>query len=292
MRKNKKHIFKLLTIACITGIGISGLFSISTLAKEERKITEIKKRNLSPLERVDIKSILDSVKLIKKEDSEESLQNETSQEDKQKKELPESYIIEKFPLVNQMPELPTGCEITAMTMVLNYYGYQADKVEMATQYLPVLYSPKVYIGADGKTYGSDINQYFIGDPTTEDGIICGTGAIVTAANKYLKENGSSMHAIAKNEASPGELYRLVSEDTPIVVWCTIGMEDRYETRGWYTENGDYVEWSQNDHGAVLIGYGGDSVTIADPISGIVEYDRVQFESVMESRGNQCVVLVR
>ena len=292
MRKNKKHIFKLLTIACITGIGISGLFSISTLAKEERKITEIKKRNLSPLERVDIKSILDSVKLIKKEDSEESLQNETSQEDKQKKELPEAYIIEQFPLINQMPELPTGCEVTAMTMVLNYYGYQADKVEMATQYLPVLYSPEVYIGDDGRTYGSDINQYFIGDPTTEDGIICGTGAIVTAANKYLKENGTSMHAIAKNEASPEELYRLVSEDTPIVVWCTIGMEDRYETRGWYTENGDYVEWSQNDHGAVLIGYDAEHVTIADPIAGVVEYDRGQFESVFASRGSQCVVLMR
>ena len=69
-----------------------------------------------------------------------------------------------------------------MTMVLNYYGYQADKVEMATQYLPVLYEAEIYTGEDGKIYGSDINQYFIGDPTTVNGIICGTGAIVTAVN--------------------------------------------------------------------------------------------------------------
>ena len=87
-----------------------------------------------------------------------------------------------------------------------------------------------------------------------------------------------------------KLYQWVSEDTPVVVWCTIDMEDRYETSGWYTENGDYVEWSQNDHGAVLIGYDENHVTIADPITGVVEYDKAQFESVFKSRGSQCVIL--
>lgn len=40
-----------------------------------------------------------------------------------------------FPIIIQNPELPTGCEITALTMVLNYYGYPADKIVMA----PVLF---------------------------------------------------------------------------------------------------------------------------------------------------------
>ena len=43
-------------------------------------------------------------------------------------------------------------EITAMTMVLNYYGYPADKVEMATEYLPVV-SANLYYGDDGPLYG-------------------------------------------------------------------------------------------------------------------------------------------
>ena len=46
----------------------------------------------------------------------------------------------------------------------------------------------------------------------------------------------------------------------------------------------------NDHGAVLIGYSEDTVTIADPISGFMEYDKEQFEDVYESRGRQSVVL--
>lgn len=288
MNKNKSHIFLLVTVTCIAGIVV--LSPISAIAKSENKIVVIKKENAGNLKRVDPTAILEGIKPISIVNSNEDSKSKSTQEKSEKKELPKSYIIEGFPIINQMPELPTGCEITAMTMVLNYYGYRADKVEMATQYLPILYEAEIYTGEDGKIYGSDINQYFIGDPTTVNGIICGTGAIVTAVNQYLDENGSTMRAIAKKGVSPEKLYQWVSEDTPVVVWCTIDMADRYETSGWYTENGDYVEWSQNDHGAVLIGYDENHVTIADPITGVVEYEKEQFESVFKSRGSQCVIL--
>ena len=145
-------------------------------------------------------------------------------------------------------------------------------------------------GADGRLYGTDLNEYFIGDPFTEDGVICGTGAIVTAADAYLESVGSSMRAADLTGSRPEELYRRVSEDQPVVVWVTISMADRGETEGWYTEDGEYVDWSRNDHGAVLIGYSGTTVTIADPISGQIEYDRQQFEEVFADRGNRCVVI--
>ena len=88
------------------------------------------------------------------------------------------------------------------------------------------------------------------------------------------------------------MYQLISEDTPVMVWCTIGMKDRNVRQGWYTENGEYVDWASNDHGAVLIGYSPDIVTIADPISGLVEYSRKQFESVFHSRGSRCCVILQ
>ena len=70
------------------------------------------------------------------------------------------------------------------------------------------------------------------------------------------------------------------------------MQDRIAEDGWYTEDGEYVDWAYTDHGAVLIGYSKDTVTIADPISGKVEYDRAQFESVFKSRNNKCVILLQ
>ena len=202
---------------------------------------------------------------------------------------PPEYLIQNFPIIYQMPELPTGCEVTALTMAMNYYGCAADKVEMASRYLPVA-SANLYYGADGRQYGTDLRQYFVGDPASDHGIICGTGAIITAADGFFSANGIPMQAVDMTGAAPEELYALVSQDTPVLVWVTIGMEDRRETQGWYTETGDYVDWSTNDHGAVLIGYTETTVTIGDPISGQVEYDRQQFESVFASRGNQCVIL--
>ena len=204
-------------------------------------------------------------------------------------EAKSSYVIDNFESIIQTPELPTGCEITALTMVLNYYGYDADKVVMATEYLPIV-PTYFYYDSEGNLYGPDLNNYFIGDPTTTSGYICGTGAITPAADDYLEDVGSSMRAVDMTGSTPEELYQLVSEDTPVVVWVTIYMVERSGVSGWYTESGEYVDWSTSDHGAVLIGYSEDTVTIADPISGIVEYDRAAFESVFESRGNKCVIL--
>ena len=205
------------------------------------------------------------------------------------KTMPEEYEIEDFRIVKQMPELPTGCEITALTMMINFYGYDVSKTVMASEYLPVR-PAKFYYGADGKKYGYDLDRYFIGDPWTSHGYICGTEAIVTAADKYLEETGSSLRALDLSGEEPEHLYELVENNVPVMVWVTIGMKERRETQGWYTESGKYVEWSSNDHGAVLIGYDRDDAIIADPISGLCRYPREQFEHVFETRGRQCVIL--
>lgn len=110
----------------------------------------------------------------------------------------------------------------------------------------------------------------------------------TSASLTIKGGGHT--ALDLTGAAPEELYTLVAQGTPVVVWVTIEMADRYTPDGWYTETGEYVDWSTNDHGAVLIGYSDETVTIADPISGQIEYSRRQFESVFESRGRQCVII--
>lgn len=225
-----------------------------------------------------------------KEDDDE-VQKAVSQADIEEPEAAASAKIENFPIVYQMPELPTGCEITAITMVLNYYGLPADKVEMVTVYLPMLDSTGTYYGDDGLMYGNDLGSYFIGDPTQDSGIACGAEAITVAANSYLSDCGSTLEALNCTGTTACELYEMVSKGIPVVVWCTIGMYDRVVEEGWYTENGDYVDWGIYDHGAVLIGFDDDTVTIADPLAGEVEYSREQFEWVYEERGSQSVILV-
>lgn len=194
-----------------------------------------------------------------------------------------------FDIIEQYPELPTGCEITAMTMVLNYYGYNVDKVTMAMDYMPKVQA-EFYRSEDGRLMGPDLENFFVGDPTEETGYICGTGAIVTAANRYLADVGSDLTAAAMKNVQPEKLYDLIDQGTPVVIWCTINMEDRAETDGWYREDGTYMEWSTNDHGAVLIGYDEDTVIVADPIYSRITVSRDQFEKIFAERGGQCVIL--
>ena len=184
--------------------------------------------------------------------------------------------------------MPTGCEITALTMALRYAGYSVDKTTMADQYLPK--APYTLTkGADGKKYGPDLDVYFVGDPRGT-GTVCGTQAIVTAADNYLADCGSALKAKDITGSSCEELYKRVSQDQPVVVWSTIGMANRGSTTGWYTNEGKYVEFSRNDHGSVLIGYTDTTVVIACPIYGVRTYTKAQFERVYNSRGCKAVVL--
>lgn len=92
----------------------------------------------------------------------------------------DSCVIQNFDIIYQEPELPTGCEVTALTMAMNYSGCNVDKYTMATEYLPCTPYDIEY-GEDGNLYGSSPEQYFIGDPTSVYGYVCGTTPIVTAA---------------------------------------------------------------------------------------------------------------
>ena len=49
--------------------------------------------------------------------------------------LPEAVLLD-VPVVYQWPEMPNGCEATALTMLLQYYGFAADKLSVAYDYIP------------------------------------------------------------------------------------------------------------------------------------------------------------
>lgn len=198
------------------------------------------------------------------------------------------HTIQDFPVIYQMPELPTGCEVTALTMALRYYGCDVSKTDMADQYLPTASPSFYYIG--GSLCGPDINSYFVGSPFSTEGYACGAPAMCTAASSYFTANNVNMQAKDITGYTPERLYALLEQDVPVVVLVTINMVDHYPDFSWYSPDGKHVSLGYNDHGAVLIGYGPDTVTLADPLAGEVTYSRSQFESVFRSRGSQCLIL--
>lgn len=194
-------------------------------------------------------------------------------------------------VIFQIPGLPTGCEITALTAALVFAGYSVDKMTMANTYLAI--SDNFYY-ANGRRIGPDLNEYFVGDPRYDDwGRVCFAPAIVNAANDYFADLGDEAKhtAVCITGVSAQTLYRLIASDIPVVTWCTISMAQRTPYEGWYLEDGSYQEYSLVDHCSVLTGIEKDYVTFADPLVGNVSYYKSAFEASFESRGRQAVVLI-
>lgn len=181
----------------------------------------------------------------------------------------------------QNPELPTGCEVTSLTIVLNYYGYNVDKCYMVDHYLP------------WTTTWDSINTHFIGNPRSIHGCGCNAPVIVDTANRYLSDNGNKFTAVNKTGSSPSQLYDLVKNGYPVMVWATIGMQDTYVSGTWTAQDtGENIVFMKKEHCLVLTGYDkvGGTVTFCDPMVGVASYSMSTFETRYGQLGKQAVIL--
>ena len=193
--------------------------------------------------------------------------------------------------VQQNPELPTGCEVTALTILLRHWGYDADKVDMASNYLYKSWGNAEF--RDGEKYADSFFEYFIGDPFGR-GYGCFAPAIVKTANKYISENGGGHQVIDLSGCDSETLYNYVADGIPVLVWATDGMipPEYYET--WYDrETGERLDWYLNEHCFVLAGFNLDAgtVTMNDPIKGIIDYNMAKFEQRFAEMHRQAIVVL-
>ncbi len=187
--------------------------------------------------------------------------------------------------VPQNPELPTGCEITSLTTVLNYYGYNVSKTEMSDNYL------EKTIGKIGNFW-----EVFVGDPR-KNGFGCYAKPIVNAANKYLATQNSMFKAVEYSGTEFEDLLAIVENGRPVIIWSTMygksakDLLKPYTTVKWNID-GKNIQWIAPEHCMVLIGYDIDRhvAIMSDPQRGIVEYNLDTVKSRYISLHSQCVVL--
>ncbi|MBE6809676.1 MAG: hypothetical protein E7521_01285 [Ruminococcaceae bacterium] len=184
----------------------------------------------------------------------------------------------------QNPELPTGCEITSLTTVLNYYGFDVSKTEMSDKYLV-------------KTIDKIGNfwEVFVGDPR-KNGFGCYAKPIVNAANKYLATQNSRYKAVDYSGTKFENLLTIVESGTPVIIWGTMYDEKENDLRKPFTTvkwniDGKELQWIAPEHCMVLIGYDADRhiAIMSDPQRGIVEYNLETVKSRYLALHSQCVV---
>ncbi len=203
-------------------------------------------------------------------------------------ELAISKVYLDVPLIMQKPELPNGCEITSLTAVLNYYGYDTTKTAMADTYLP----KQAFSSKDGKLYGPDPNQLYAGDPRSQKGgFYSFAPPIVVAAENYFAASSRTGSAQDISGSTREQLIEQLNKGVPVVVWTTLDMSKPNFNYGWYlTATGEYYEALVNLHVVVLNGYEDGKVHVMNPLQGQVTYDADVFFRSYEEMGRHALVV--
>ncbi|HAS05711.1 MULTISPECIES: C39 family peptidase [Clostridia] len=189
----------------------------------------------------------------------------------------ESSYIEGITLVDQFPDLPTGCEVTALEMALKYEGYDVDRFKLCDEYLD-----KSDTGT-GNPFKS-----FIGNPRSKNGLGCYAQAITECARN------AGAQAVNISECKFSEILKYVNDGNPVIIWATVAMKP--STIGsvkWYNADNVLVKYNGQEHCIVLAGMNLDKrkVYIADPYYGkIMEYDMHTFYQRWAEQYKQAVVV--
>ena len=195
--------------------------------------------------------------------------------------LPDKYAIDGFKAILQKPELPTGCEVTALCEVLNYLGFKIDKVELADEFMPIDLNGIV-----------TMNNAYIGDPKSEEGFGCNSPVIVQTANDYFQSVDSPCYAVDLTGTELKNLFFQVAEGRPVIAWSTINLITCYPYLRWTTWEGEEMWFNDLQHCVVIYGFDLEENTVhtADPLVGNVKYDIDRFEAIYELMGKQAVVI--
>ncbi|WP_217585813.1 C39 family peptidase [Lentibacillus saliphilus] len=197
----------------------------------------------------------------------------------------EETLIPNVPLDYQYPELPTGCEATALSMLLRWAGVDVDKFEVVDQ---LKKGDRVHL-QNGKWYGANPNEAFVGNPYEDDGSFgVFEQPILQVINIYYP--GKAINLTGKEFQ---DLLTIVQGGTPILVWTTLKQRETYYAQSWEDPHGQTIDWYNNEHAVVIVGYSNDDVIVHDPDTGKCEhYDRDLFIQNWASLGKRAVTLQR
>lgn len=194
--------------------------------------------------------------------------------------VPQKIIID-VPLISQLPDFINGCEVTSLTMMLNYNGVGIDKNSLAKQ---VKRDPTPMVkNSSGKIIRwGDPNDGFVGDLEGDNGAGYSIypKALLPLANKYLKNN-----AVDLSGESIDTLIKYLSQKRPILVWVTTDFSVPDDFITW-TKNNKQIKATFSEHCVILTGYDNNNFYYNDPLNlgknKVV--NRQTFEKVWNSMG--------
>ncbi|OYD57795.1 hypothetical protein CGZ90_13830 [Fictibacillus aquaticus] len=168
------------------------------------------------------------------------------------------------PLTGQMPELPRGCEVTSLTMMLNYAGKKTDKMTLAKQ---VKKDPTPYRNSGGKVYFGNPYNGFVGNMYTfsKPGYGVYHGPIADLAASYLGKD-RVMNLTGQDFE---KVLNHINNGTPVWVIANTTYKQLPSSsfRTYHTPTGP-VRITYKEHSVLVTGYDNVYVYFNDPLKKV------------------------
>lgn len=196
----------------------------------------------------------------------------------------------KIPVILQLPELPRGCEVTALAMLFQYHGKDINKMDLAYH---IKKDTTVY-SIDGKgriNYGNPYDG-FVGDMynVRKNGYGVYHGPITELASQYFKDKVIDITSLEFKDI----LY-FVSKEYPVwvIVNSTYKPLEESEFQIWHTPTG-IVKVTKRLHSVIITGYDENNIYINDPLHSEPnkKVNREDFQKAWEQMGQQAVTIIK
>lgn len=187
------------------------------------------------------------------------------------------------PHVSQLPELPRGCEVTSLAMLLKNKGINVDKMTLASA-VKKDHTPYKIIG--GKIYYGDPNDGFVGEMDSFNGPGLGVyhSPIHALLQEYLPDS-----ALDLTGCDFEDLFYFLENGSP--VWIVTNASYRKLPSSsfitWHTSSGD-IQITYREHSVLVTGYDSKMVYFNDPLGGRSKAPRASFIEAWEQMGRQAV----
>ncbi|WP_237648713.1 C39 family peptidase [Sediminibacillus terrae] len=175
-------------------------------------------------------------------------------------QLPESVQLDA-PLIMQYPELPRGCEVTSLAMLLQYNGVEVSKLKLADQ---VEKDPTPFHKNEKEMFFGNPSKGFVGDMYSLDkpGFGVYHQPIARLAERYL---GDRVH-----DFSGGHFYEIFNylhngQPVWVITNTTFKKLPEKEFQTWNTEQGS-IKITMKEHSVLVTGYDETYIYFNDPLA--------------------------
>lgn len=172
------------------------------------------------------------------------------------------------PVQSQLPELPNGCEVTSLAMLLAGGGVSVDRLALAdaqeTDAAPPVYAPGRSDFAGIVSWGNP-HHAFVGSVRASGGIGLG---IYHEPLARLATGQAPDRVVDLTGAGFATVVDQVRQGRPVMVWTTVTQTPVTDSQWvtWQTPQGPFTGTRQ-EHAVLVVGYDAQGLVINDPLSG-------------------------